>query len=96
MYNLIQYASGPIKIYNLPIHLYYTILTDFERKERCVDDTIHYDTDLREHWWRTIDFLILTGRSGIVLNPDKFCFAQRTVDFAGFCISDSSIEPLPY
>ena len=23
MYNLIQYASGPIKIYNLPIHLYY-------------------------------------------------------------------------
>ena len=71
------------------------ILTDFERKERCVDDTIHYDTDLREHWWRTIDFLILTGRSGIVLNPDKFCFAQRTVDFAGFCISDSSIEPLP-
>ena len=71
------------------------ILTDFERKERCVDDTIHYDTDLREHWWRTIDFLILTGRSGIVLNPDKFCFAQRTVDYAGFCISDSSIEPLP-
>ena len=71
------------------------ILTDFERKERCVDDTIHYDTDLREHWWRTIDFLILTGRSGIVLNPDKFSFAQRTVDFAGFCISDSSIEPLP-
>ena len=25
------------------------ILTDFERKERCVDDTIQYDTDLRKH-----------------------------------------------
>ena len=25
MYNLIQYASVPIKIYNLPIHLYYII-----------------------------------------------------------------------
>ena len=25
MYNLIQYASGPIKIYNLPIHLYYSL-----------------------------------------------------------------------
>ena len=56
------------------------ILTDFERKERCVDDTIQYDTDLREHWWGTIGFLILTGRSGIVLNQDKFCFAKRTVD----------------
>ena len=28
MYNLIQYASGPIKIFNLPIHLYYTIICD--------------------------------------------------------------------
>jgi len=25
------------------------ILTDFERKERCVDDTIHYDIDLEAH-----------------------------------------------
>ena len=44
------------------------ILTDFERKERCVDDTIHYDNDLVEHWWRTIDLLIL-----VVL-----CFAYST------------------
>ena len=71
------------------------ILTDFERKERCVDDTIHYDDDLAEHWWRTIDLLILVGRSGIVLNPDKFVFAQKSIEFAGFQISESSIEPLP-
>ena len=71
------------------------ILTDFERKERCVDDTIHYDSDLEAHWWRTIDFLILVGKSGIVLNPDKFQFAQKTVEFAGFRISENNIEPLP-
>ena len=71
------------------------ILSDFDRKERCVDDTIHYDIDLLAHWWRTIDFLILVGQSGIVLNPDKFRFAQKTVDFAGFRISDETIEPLP-
>lgn len=35
------------------------------------------------------------GQAGIVLNPDKFQFAARTVDFAGFRVSDSSIEPLP-
>ena len=63
------------------------ILSDFERKERCVDDTIHYDTDLEHHWWRTIDFLTRVGRSGIVLNPDKFQFAERSVDFAGFRVS---------
>ena len=32
---------------------------------------------------------------GIILNPDKFQFARKTVDFVGFRISDSSIEPLP-
>lgn len=71
------------------------ILSDFECKERCVDDTIHYDTDLEMHWWRTIQFLIRVGQSGIVLNPDKFRFARKTVDFAGFRISDTTIEPLP-
>ena len=71
------------------------ILSDFERKERCVDDTIHYDTDLQTHWWRTIDFLIRVGQAGIVLNAEKFHFARRIIDFAGFRISDETIEPLP-
>ena len=71
------------------------VLSTFERKERCVDDTIHYDSDLEQHWWRTIDFLTRVGQAGIVLNPDKFQFAARSVDFAGFRVSDSTIEPLP-
>ena len=71
------------------------ILSSFQRKERCVDDTIHYDTDLETHWWRTIDFLSLVGQSGVVLNPEKFQFAQRSVDFAGFRVTDQTIEPLP-
>ncbi len=32
------------------------ILSDFGRKERCVDDSIHYDEDLETHWWRTWNF----------------------------------------
>lgn len=34
-------------------------------------------------------------KPGIVLNPDKFQFAGRSVDFAGFRVSDATIEPLP-
>ena len=71
------------------------ILSSFERKERCVDDTIHYDQTLTQHWWRTIDLLTRLGQAGIVLNPDKFQFAERSVDFAGFRVSDATIEPLP-
>ena len=71
------------------------VTADFIRKERCVDDTVHYDENLPDHWWRTIDFLTLIGQAGIILNPEKFQFAQRDVEFAGFRISDASIEPLP-
>ena len=71
------------------------IMSNFERKERCVDDTVHYDEDLEEHWWRTIDFLTCVGQAGIVLNPDKFQFAEKTVDFAGFRVSETTIELLP-
>ena len=60
-----------------------------------MDDTIHYDTDLQTHWWRTIDFLIRVGLAGIVPNAEKFHFARRIVDFAGFRISDETIEPSP-
>ena len=71
------------------------IISDFERKERCVDDTIHYDVNLEEHWWRTLKFLTLVGSAGVVLNPEKFQFAKREVSFAGFRISDKNISPLP-
>jgi hypothetical protein len=71
------------------------VLTDLERKEHCVDDVLHYDSGLQDHWWHTIDMLITVGKSGIVLNPEKFQFAQHEVEFAGFCISDDAIEPLP-
>ena len=71
------------------------ILSDFERKERCVDDTTHSGTDLQTHWWRTIAFPICVGQAGIVLNAVKIYFARIIVDFAGFRISDETIEPLP-
>ena len=71
------------------------ILSGFPNKERCVDDTVHYDVNLEQHWWRTIEFLSLVGSSGVVLNPDKFQFAQKSVDFAGFRVSPHNIEPLP-
>ena len=71
------------------------VLSAFERKERCVDDTIHYGSDLEQHRWRTTDFLTRVGQAGIVLNPDKFQFAEMSVNFAGSRVSGSTIEPLP-
>ena len=71
------------------------ILADFPRKEWIINNTLHYDTDLKEHWRHTTDFLNMVGKAGIVLNLKKFQFAQRDVEFASFHISDHTIDPFP-
>ena len=60
-----------------------------------MDDCVFYDTELENHWWRAIDYLSIIGSAGVVLNPKKLQFCERVIDFAGFRISDYSIEPLP-
>ena len=75
-------------------HRYDSIITDIPRKTKCVDDTALWDTSLKEHWWRMIDFLELVGRKGIILNPTKFQFAQKEIDFAGFHITQEDVKPL--
>ena len=73
---------------------YDEVIADVERKTKCVDDTAHWDDDLSVHWWRMLDFLELCGRNGIVLNFDKFQFAQREISFAGFRVTESEVQPL--
>ena len=50
---------------------------------------------IEDHWWRVIDYLILVGSSGIILNPKKFQFCQRDIEFAGFLITQDDVKPLP-
>ena len=59
-----------------------------------MDDTVFWDEELEGHWWRVIEFLETTGRSGIILNPDKFQFCAKDVKFAGFRITESRVAPL--
>ena len=70
------------------------IISDIPRKTKCVDDTVQWDTDLEEHWWRAIEFLERCGRNGIILNYDKYQFCQREIEFAGFKITDTEVKPL--
>ena len=71
------------------------ILQGLERLARCTDDVCVWDDTLEAHWWRVIDLLETMGRAGIVVNPDKLQFSEETVDFAGFRVSPTSVEPLP-
>ena len=74
-----------------------TILANFTKKERCVDDTAFWDDldDLQGHWWRNLAFLELCGKNGVILNPAKFQCCRQEVEFAGFRVGSTSVEPLP-
>ena len=39
--------------------------------------------------------MITLGKAGIIVNPEKFQFAKKCVEFAGFLVSENEIEPLP-
>lgn len=69
------------------------IISDITQKTKIVDDTALWDSDLTSHWWRMIDFLERVGQNGIILNREKFQFAQRSINFAGFRITEKQIRP---
>ena len=69
---------------------YDRIIESVERKTKVTDDTVMWDEDqeLEAHWWRTLEYLTLVGKHGIILNGEKLQFCEKVVDFAGFRISE--------
>jgi len=55
--------------------------------QRCVDDSILWDTDIKSSFWYTMTYIKLCADNRIVFNPDKFKFSDDTVEFAGFDIT---------
>ena len=74
---------------------YDNVISSVPRKTKCVDDTLLWDDSLETHWWRVIDYLTLIGKNGIIINPKKFQFCERQVEFAGFLITNDRVKPLP-
>ena len=70
-----------------------SLFSDFERSRRCVDDTLLYDESIESQFFRTCAFLDKAGQHGIILNPDKFQFAEVEVDFVGFRLTATGPRP---
>ena len=69
------------------------LLSHIDRQRRCIDDTLLYDETIKEAFFRACEFLDTCGNNGVILNPGKFKFAERDVDFLGFTVSDSGVKP---
>ena len=69
------------------------IASDFPNKVKCIDDTLLWASSIEECFHTTTKWLELCGNNGITLNPEKFCFASDTVEFAGFEITSNDVRP---
>ena len=74
-------------------HRFHAIISDFANKVKCVDDTCMWEKSVEAAFIQTCQWLDLCARNGITLNPQKFQFAQDTVDFAGLTITPTNICP---
>ena len=69
------------------------ILSDVERKQKVVDDLLVYDSDIESAFYHTFDVLTLCAKNGVTINPEKFKFARREVDFVGYHVGWDSFKP---
>ena len=74
---------------------YDSILTDIPNKERCVDDTEVHSPTIPRSFLDMCAFLDTCARHGVILNPHKFQFCQREVEFAGLTVTQTGIKPSP-
>ena len=74
---------------------YDNITKGIRNKRQCVDDCLLYSDNMEDAFKDMTQYLTLVGRNGIILNPEKFNFAEDTVDWAGVRISKDKVEPLP-
>ena len=72
---------------------YDEIVAHIKNKTKCIDDTLLWAPSIKDSFSSAVEWLDISGRNGITLNPDKFVFAQDSVDFAGFEITNNSVRP---
>lgn len=69
------------------------IVSDVPRKVKCIDDACLWSESIEEAFHHAVQWLDLCGKNGITLNPTKFVFCRTTVEFAGFKITPTTVQP---
>ena len=69
------------------------IIAKIPNVKKCVDDSILWANDIKENFHQVCQFLDICSNNGIIFNPKKFQFANKTVRYLGFQITDTGIKP---
>ena len=69
------------------------IVQNTQRLKKSTDDSLLFDGNIEENFYRTCKYLETGSQNGCIFNPEKFQFAEETVKFVGFEITKDSIRP---
>ena len=69
------------------------IIAHLDKYTKCIDDTLIWSDSIDTAFFQTCEFLNICGENGITLNPAKFQFAEDVVEFAGFRITPTNVQP---
>lgn len=72
---------------------YDKIICDLPRKTKCVDNVAGWADTLVQLIEDTVQFLDVTGRNGVIQNPDKFTWGRRDLEFVGFWLKEEGVRP---
>ena len=59
----------------------------------CVDDFCGWEDSIKDSFLHTCEYLSLTASHGIIQTPAKFQFCQKELEFVGFWLGSSSVQP---
>ena len=74
---------------------YDRITEGVDKMRRVIDDTLLYEDNIEKSFRQVAAYLSLVGQNGIILNPDKFVFAEDEVSCAGVRLSKDKVALLP-
>ena len=75
------------------VHRYDDIIQTVERKVKIMDDALLYDKGIEEAFFHAFDYLHLCAENGVTLNPKKFVFCRKELDFCGFHLLFDGYRP---
>ena len=72
---------------------YDKIIRDLPRKTKYVNDVAGWANTLSQLFMDTVAFLDVTGRNGVIQNPEKFVWGRRELEFVGFWVKEEGVCP---
>ena len=54
---------------------------------KIIDDALLYDPSVEESFFHTFEYVKVCAENGVTLNPEKFKFCRKELDFCGIAIA---------